>query len=379
MLTILLGAAVRGGALLALVSILLKTLRLRDPAVEKNTWTLVVAAALVMPLLSWVTGAAAAPLKLLPLKLLLPASVASTAMLTGVALGVPGSRRALVCVFVYAVVTAVLLTRFMIGLWMGARLLRTASKVSRPQSGSIDVRVSAAILSPASFGSTILLPPVYEAWDKATLETVLAHEQAHIRNGDCYRLWLAALYRAIFWFDPLAHWLHWRLRVLSELTSDEAAAAALGDRAAYAATLKQVTSPSQFIPSTVAMADSRSLARRLGRLLSQQKMSAPLTRPRRAVLISAVLVLVVLAAVPGAGAMAPVPRRLATPELHLVDEQNSPVPLSANNQASWSSVGATAQCGDGTFFHGRFINQISCLDHGGVQFRLRGSETVLVR
>lgn len=163
MLTTLLGAAVRGGALLAVVWVLLKTLRLRDPAVEKNTWTLVVAAALVMPLLSWVAGAAAPPLKLLPLELLLPASVASTAILTGAAPGVPGSRSALIGVFVYVVVTAVLLTRFMIGLWMGERLRRTASRVSRLQSGSIDVRVSAAILSPASFASTILLPTVYEA------------------------------------------------------------------------------------------------------------------------------------------------------------------------------------------------------------------------
>jgi hypothetical protein len=188
----------------------------------------------------------------------------------------------------------------------------------------MDARVSAAIRSPASFASTVLLPSTYETWDSATLASVLAHEQAHIRNWDCYRLWLAALYRAAFWFDPLAHWLHWRLRVLSELTSDEAAAAVVGDRAAYAATLERMATSHRFLASTVPMAYAPSLARRLRRLLSEQGSWRPLARSWNVLLMTVVFVMVVLSAVPWAGAVQ-LEQRPATLEFHLVDEQINPV------------------------------------------------------
>ncbi len=324
MLTTLLEAAARGGTLFAVVWVLLKALRLRDPGVEKNTWTVIVTASLVMPLLSWVVGLVATPV-LPPLTVLPVRTIASATALTGAASRVPASNGAVACAFVYVLVTAVLVTRLVTGLWIGARLRRTASKMSALSAGSIDVRVSSAIRSPASFASTILLPETYGTWDSTTLGTVLAHERAHILNRDCYRLWLASLYRAVFWFDPLAHWLHWRLRALSELTSDEAAAVAAGGRAAYGATLKHMASAPRLIPSTLAMAEPSSLARRLKWLLSEQDARSPPGRLRKVLLMSAVLVIVVLAAVPWAGAMVPVAQRPATLEFRLVDEQNNPL------------------------------------------------------
>ncbi|MGH8221184.1 MAG: SecDF P1 head subdomain-containing protein [Steroidobacteraceae bacterium] len=325
MFTALLEAAVRGAILLAVVWVLLQALRVRDPAVEKNTWTLLAAATLGMPLLSWIISLVTPPLRMAPLSLVPSSPVAATGALMGIAPGGSGSRLELACALLYAIVAALLLMRFLTGLWIGLRLRRRASIAPALQVRHMDVRVSDAIRSPASFASTILLPLGYESWDSATLDTVLAHEQAHVANRDCYRLWLAALYRAVFWFDPLAHWLHWRLRALSELTSDEAAAAVAGDRAAYAATLRQMASAPEFIPSTVAMADSPSLGRRLRRLVSEQGLCPPLARGCRALLTSAVLVMVVLAAAPWAGAVVPAAQRPATLEFHLVDEQNSPV------------------------------------------------------
>src|ERR1700733_14567211 len=124
MLTTLFEAAVRGGALIAVVWVLLKTLRLRDPIVEKNAWTLIVAAALVMPLLSWIAGLVTPPLTMVPVALLPSNSVAATAALTGIPSGVTGSPIARVCALIYLVGTAVLLTRFVIGLWIGVRLRR---------------------------------------------------------------------------------------------------------------------------------------------------------------------------------------------------------------------------------------------------------------
>lgn len=325
MVTALLETAVRGAILLAVAWVLLKALRVRDSAVEKNVWTLVVAAALVMPLLSWVAGLVTPPLTSVPLRLLPSSSVASTAALTGMASGASGSHIELVCTLVYVVVAALLLARLLIGLWIGIRLRRGACTAPALRMERMDVRISKAIRGPASFASTILLPIGYDTWDSATLDTVLAHEQAHVRNLDCYRLWLAALYRALFWFDPLAHWAHWRLRALSELTSDEAAAAACGDRARYAATLQQMASADRFAPSTVAMAYAPSLGRRLRRLLSERDVCPPLARPWRALLMSAVLMAIALTAVPWAGATVPGAQRPALLEFHLVDDRNNAV------------------------------------------------------
>lgn len=325
MLLTLLNAAVRGGILLIAAWVLLKVLRVRDPAVEKNTWTLVAAAGLVMPLLAWVAALVSSPVRVVPLNFLSAGPLASTAALTGIGSDASGSRLELGCALIYMAVTAVLSARLLIGLWIGARLRRRASAVPGLHLEDVDIRVSEAIRSPASFASTILLPTGWKTWDTATLNTVLAHEQAHVCNLDCYRLWLAALYRVVFWFDPLAHWLHWRLRSLSELTSDEAAAAAAGDRAAYAATLKRMASAPQFIPSTVAMADSPSLGWRLSRLLSGQSFGSPLARPRKALLMCAMLLMVALVAVPWAGAAVAGSQRPAILEFHLVDEQSNPL------------------------------------------------------
>lgn len=159
MLTTLLGAAVRGGVLLAVVWMLMKTLRVRDPAAEKTAWTLVVGAALSMPLLESVAGVVAPPLTLTPLRMLPFGPVASTAALTGTAPVSPETRIELLLVLLYALGAALLLTRFTIGLWSGARLRRRASTAPDLSAGSVDVRVSTAIRSPSSFASTILLPP----------------------------------------------------------------------------------------------------------------------------------------------------------------------------------------------------------------------------
>lgn len=322
MLTILLAAAVRGAVFLVAVWLVLKALRLRDPVVEKNAWTCVAAAGLLMPLLAWLAGAVTPPLPVFALPELASHPASATTVLSGTLTAEPGSRVALMATGLYLMGATLFLARLATGLWMGERLRRHATRVSVLATEYTDVRVSAAIGSPASFASSILLPPHYRTWDQATLRAVLAHEQAHIRHHDAYRLWLMALYRALFWFNPLVHWLHWRLHVLAELTSDEAAAASVGDRAKYAATLQQLASSRSFIPATVPMADSRSLNRRLRHLSGSSVPTAPRTGAWKAVLIGAMVATAVLAIAPWTDAMAPAGGSLAKLEFHLVDEQH---------------------------------------------------------
>jgi hypothetical protein len=196
---------------------------------------------------------------------------------------------------------------------------RHAARVSGLSSEQLDVRVSSALRGPASFAATILLPSAYESWDKSTLGAVLAHEQAHIRNHDCYRLWLAAVYRAVFWFNPLAHLLYRHLQMLSELTSDEAAAAAIGDRAGYADVLRRVASQQPLLAATVAMATPSTLGRRLKNLVEDSHTGARLGGRQTAALMCVVFVLIALAAVPTGSATALAAEQVASLEFYLVD------------------------------------------------------------
>ena len=314
MLAAVIEAAVRGSLLLAMTWLVLKALRVRDLTTEKQVWTLVAIASLAMPLLS------RAVVPLAPSLDVLPSHGSAQQVLRGVPPAV--APLSLWCSIVYLVGMITLLARFVTGLWMGARIRRRARSLAGQFADDLDVRVSTAIRGPASFGSTILFPPGYESWDNSMLAAVVAHEKAHIRNRDGYRLWLATLYRSIFWFNPLAHLLYRRLHILSELTSDEAAAAAIGDRRAYANILRHLASPSPLFTATVAMAIRSTLENRLRRLSEESMPGARPSRRQNAVLVGALCVFVALTAVLSGRATTLAAERVATLEFFLVDEQS---------------------------------------------------------
>jgi hypothetical protein len=69
----------------------------------------------------------------------------------------------------------------------------------------------------------------------------------------------------------------------------------------------------------------------------------------------------------------PAPPRAAAPT-----SPNSSSKLAPPDDLQWSAVGATAQCQDGTFFHGK-VDAHSCADHGGVRKLLSGHDQDLIR
>jgi beta-lactamase regulating signal transducer with metallopeptidase domain len=312
MLTALIEAALRGSLLLAMTWLVLRALRVRDVTTEKRLWTLVAAASLAMPLLSRAVLPVASPFDVLPSR---PAALQVLQDIQPA-----GTHIALWCSIGYLLGMVALMARFVTGLWMGARIRRRARRLSGQFTAGVDVRVSTALRGPASFGATILFPPGYESWDGSMLAAVLAHEQAHIRNRDAYRLWLATLYRAIFWFNPLAHLLYQRLQMLSELTSDEAAAAAIGDRTAYANVLRHLASPAPLFAATVAMAIRSTLEHRLDRLARESISGVRPSRRLRAVLVGTICVFVALAAGLSGRATVLAAERVAGLEFYLVDE-----------------------------------------------------------
>lgn len=118
--------------------------------------------------------------------------------------------------------------------------LRVASGLRRP------VRLSTAmrITSPAAFGwfaGEICLPRrVSERMDETQQECVLAHEVAHLRDGDP---WWSALYElltGVFFFQPLLLVARRRLADLAEFRCDAWVVAHTGDRVGMAKTLLEV-------------------------------------------------------------------------------------------------------------------------------------------
>jgi TonB family protein len=254
MLALILESALRSIALWAAVWLLLKVIRLRDLHLEKQIWCLVILSSLAMPMLM-PSIAIRLPAQSIP------AQIASTVMDLAV---VPSRAIGMATVLwdLYLLVTAVLVARFAMGLWLAA-----------------------------CFGATILLPLEWESWDSRKLQSVIAHERAHITQRDYYCCWIASLHCAVFWFNPCAFWLRRRVAILTELLSDEVASAALGDRVAYAEVLVAFAAGPQPPGATIAMAAPATLIPRLKRLLESDMSSMKFSRSGKLVLMSAVMAL----------------------------------------------------------------------------------------
>ncbi len=280
MLQLLTEAALRSTALFAALWLLLKVIRLKDLRTEKLIWTVVILVSLAMPVL------------MQSFALLLPAPAVPIQTLGRIEGLIAAQSRDFAIrqiVFnMYLLITGILLARFARGLWMAARLRRTSPRISISWAGPLDVRTSPQVRTPSSFGSTILLPAEWESWDTGKLRAVLAHESAHIREHDCYRLWLISLYSAFFWFNPCAIWLRRRLNVLAELISDEAAIAVTGNRIGYAEVLVALAAEAQIPTATVGMALPSTLNPRLKRLLESDMATMNLRLSRKIMLFAAV-------------------------------------------------------------------------------------------
>ena len=89
------------------------------------------------------------------------------------------------------------------------------------------------------FRPTIVLPVDFVATEPDDcLEAALAHEWAHIRNGDLRWLALLRLLNVVLFAQPLFWWLRRTIRADQEVLADAAASALHGDgRLAYAETL----------------------------------------------------------------------------------------------------------------------------------------------
>lgn len=91
-------------------------------------------------------------------------------------------------------------------------------------------------------------------------------------------------------------------------------------------------------------------------------------------LLAAFTCVMMLHASPGLAQTAPTD---APPSAGPTDPDTSPA-LGTGDDFQWLSLGAVAECRDGTFFHGKPDGR-ACIEHGGIRRWLRGNEQDLIR
>jgi TonB family protein len=252
-------AIVMGGALVVLP-------RMRAVA-RLKAWTIVLVAALALPLLAQVVPTWRWPMPALGiLAAWMPASIeltaataASQSIATSSTVG-PGAAAAspltlpVVAAAIY-LAGLLLLSLHLCIAWLVSRRLRMAARPiadpdtlarldrharaaglqSPPQlveSARLFVPVTMSMVRPV-----VALPGDWREWPAVRLDCVLAHEVAHVAQRDALTQRLSLLYRAAFWCSPLSWWLHRRLSDLAEQASDEAALLSGIEPATYAETL----------------------------------------------------------------------------------------------------------------------------------------------
>jgi bla regulator protein blaR1 len=312
MILLAIDSAVRALALGLAVGAALTLTGTRNLHAQRSVWTIVLMASLAMPFLA---GAHIGPI--------LRAPAETPILQTIVVSGTPAGPEWLGLGALYGLVAALLFCRYTLSLLRTWRIRRNARAITGAWTLGLDVRASARMRTPATLGSTILLPEEYTRWSAQKLAAVISHERSHVLGRDCYVLWLARLNVCVFWFSPLAWWLRWRLSTLAEALSDEGAVAVIGDRPAYAQILLEFAAQGAASDAAAARSAAVPMARpgvsaRIERVLGGFTPSAA-PRPWRRALIAAAL----LPAVAAAAALQFTPVRAAQAATRLIAAQGA--------------------------------------------------------
>ncbi|MFL6602656.1 MAG: M56 family metallopeptidase [Steroidobacteraceae bacterium] len=278
-------AALRSLAVAGVLRLGIAVFRVASAPQEKAIWTTLLIGGLAMPaLLRW---------PLLPSAQALSFSLPTVAV-HGAGLGEQYYLGTAILVL-YLGVSVVFLLRLAAGVGRMWWIKSKAVPIREPWTRAMDVRTTREISSPATFGTTILLPTCHASWTDAKRKIILDHEEAHVRHRDSQVQWLAALHAALFWFSPLPWWLRRRLAQLAEYTSDDDVLRRNTDKTDYATVLleeAQAHSSHSLLPGIA----KESIERRVDRILAADPVGRPPARFRRGLAVLSVVLVIALAA-----------------------------------------------------------------------------------
>jgi hypothetical protein len=305
-LPVLAEAALRSVVLGGIVWASLHLFRVRNPHLQMISWILVLVASLSMPLLMrWTV----VTITVDTLPMVIPDNPwppesgwpESASSMTGAPAALRSQPHVAInwldlATTVYACVAGLLLLRLAVGICLTWRLVRAATPVLESWTAGQRVRVSRPVGGPVTVGSTILLPPHHVDWDLRKRQAVLAHEAAHVANGDFYVLLLASFNRAVFWFSPFAWWQLIRLAELAEVISDASAIEAVADRLSYAEILIELVQHGRQVPAGLEMARAGTVRPRVERILAATTVPAFVGWRKRLLFAVALLPVVLVSA-----------------------------------------------------------------------------------
>jgi beta-lactamase regulating signal transducer with metallopeptidase domain len=140
----------------------------------------------------------------------------------------------------------------------------------------IELRLAHESVMPMTWGTRspkILLPIEARTWTLARRRLVLLHELGHVRRRDSLTQTIAAVIRALWWFQPAAWFAVRQLRLEQELAADDLALNAGALPSNYARNLLDLACA--FCLPTPAMARRSQLERRLAAIVRPTSRQAP--------------------------------------------------------------------------------------------------------
>lgn len=270
-------------------------------AARHIAWLTCIAALLALPLLWWLVPAVGLPI--------LPAEAASAAGegAPAMAPSAPGATGpvspdlpfqpgwGILLAAGYAIGTAILLLRLVVGrrtlkrLWSDARAVQDPAwekLLSRLSAGMglprrVELRISRGPAVPMTWGTfspKLLLPAEASEWSPERRRLVLLHELAHVGRRDSFSRSLASLACALYWFHPGAWFAARQLRIEQEHAADDRVLTAGGSAQAYALNLLHLARGAAARPKfdqAAAMAGMYQLERRLVSITSPARRNSP--------------------------------------------------------------------------------------------------------
>jgi beta-lactamase regulating signal transducer with metallopeptidase domain len=321
-------ASVRAALVAVVVGLVLTVLRVRAGGVRHASWTAVLGAMLLMPVLpSWLPAIPiAVPAVTLPGSVSETLGGADAGVMPGVAtrarVGAPAVAQAIrsrpvpvaaaparswpwmaLASALWAVGALVLSSRFAGGWRIAARLAARSRPIDAERflvPPGIALHESECVAAPATIGvwrPQIVLPIAWQTWPADKLRAVLVHEQAHVARRDTLVSFVSHVNCCLFWFHPLSWWLDRRLALASEQACDDEVVRTMGHARPYAQVLVEMAEAvrqhgGRVVWQGVGIGNCR-LADRIDRLLRGDVWTT-VSRTRKAVIAVACTVAIVL-------------------------------------------------------------------------------------